>query len=420
MARCGLKASAAARAREFGRELFPGWEVAAAPGQGFCSYTLLLESGAWTRAGSDGGTGSQSSHDGGGSGGGGAGGSSAEGSQDDTGRSSEGSGDGMGRGGNGRRLIQFRPRRHGIDVRICGEARRVFGSGVVPDVQDLGVLGGLETLDGRNDGELCVYAMERVGGVSLAEFRKVAGDEGRRAGRRRVVADLAVLFGDSWRGRRDRDEVSEGRVGGSIAWRLGVLEGLPWEFGEVVRGLKKDLREIEGLPWVVTHGDLVAGNIMVYPGGKRARDRDGGVVGVVDWAEAEWLPFGVGMYGLEEVLGEDVVVDDDDRGTRTRFEYYPEAKGLRALFWDEVGRVVADEAAVRLAKRAQVLGVLLWRGIAFDDGALGRVVDEERDWWDSQRLRVWLFGEGGLGLEHPRRRRWWGSRAFRRVGRCCL
>ncbi|KAK0367533.1 hypothetical protein CLIM01_15110 [Colletotrichum limetticola] len=126
------------------------------------------------------------------------------------------------------------------------------------------------------------------------------------------------------------------------------------------------------------------------------------------------------MYGLEEVLGEDVVVggsSDVDfvaggsaatttatittttmTTTSTRFEYYPEAASLRALFWDEVGRVVGDEEVIRRAKRAQVLGVLLWRGIAFDDGALGRVVDGERDAWDLQRLRAWAFEDGGLGL----------------------
>ncbi|GKT73156.1 hypothetical protein ColTof4_05578 [Colletotrichum tofieldiae] len=336
---------------------------------------------------------------------------------------------------------------------ICAEARGVFGGGTVPGVEELGVLTGLETADaGRgHDGELCAYALERVGGVSLTQFRGLSAALGMdpRACRRRVVADLAVVFADSWRGRRDGRDVVKGKVGGSLRWRLEVLaEGLPGEFRGVVARAMGELDEVEGsLPWVVTHGDLVPDNVLVHPpcedgdgargrGGRRRRgmrERAGGLVGLIDWAEAEWLPFGVGMYGLEEVLGEDVPAGDDgpEPGTSggtsaTRFEYYPEANALRNLFWDEVGRVVGDEEVIRRARRAQVLGVLLWRGIAFDDGALGRAVDGEKDWWDLQRLRAWLFGEGGLGLgggrgeeeEGRRGKGRWPRRVWRLVGRC--
>ncbi|OHF02676.1 hypothetical protein CORC01_02072 [Colletotrichum orchidophilum] len=420
--RNGLHRSAVAAAHEFARARFPGCGVERAPFQGYCSYTLLLRPRPL----------------GGGVGGGGGGG-----------------------------LVQFRPRRHGIDVDVCGEARGVLGAGIVPGVEELGVLAGLEKTvsrggrgkdhgdrdgerNGESDGELCAYLLERVGGVSLTWFRGVSAGLGAdpRASRRRLVADLAVVFADSWRGRREGfgsgDVVvgsgsgSKGRVGESMAWRLEIMEsGLPPEFRDIVREVRRDLAEIEDLPWVVTHGDLVPDNVMVHPPrdedeawvrrrrrlGWGREERAGGLVGLIDWAEAEWLPFGVGMYGLEEVLGEDVVVVDGNTNVdcvgggggssssgataattttttmmTTRFEYYPEAASLRALFWDEVGRVVGDDEVIRRAKRAQFLGVLLWRGIAFDDGALGRVVDEERDWWDLQRLRVWAFEEGGLGL----------------------
>ncbi|KAK1691291.1 hypothetical protein BDP55DRAFT_626967 [Colletotrichum godetiae] len=444
--RNGLHPSAIAAAHEFAQSLFPACDVKRVPFQGYCSYTLLLRP---LPPGS-----SRVSHeatgrrrDSGVEAGEGAGGGSV-GSQcgSEGGTSWKSSGSGGGGGGGGGRLVQFRPRRHGIDVEICGEARGVFGDGIVPGVEELGVLEGLETTTtasrggrGRKDGEMCAYLLERVGGVSLTGFRGMCAGLGTdpRASRRRLVADLAVVFADSWRGRREvfggdgNGDGVRGRVGGSLAWRLEIMEkGLPLEFRAVVKEVRRDLGDIEGLPWVVTHGDLVPDNVMVHPpreegegeGGEawvRQRlgwgreERAGGLVGLIDWAEAEWLPFGVGMYGLEEVLGEDVVVDGSSdvdcvggvsvattatTTTTTRFEYYHEAASLRALFWDEVGRVVGDEEVIRRAKRAQVLGVLLWRGIAFDDGTLGRVVDAERDPWDLQRLRAWAFEEGGLGL----------------------
>ncbi|KAK2742031.1 hypothetical protein CKAH01_01458 [Colletotrichum kahawae] len=344
LARCGLSAEEAVpRMHDFARGMFPGCEVVVAPFQGYCSYTLLLVP-------------------------------LGEAERRDSGCEV----------GKDERLVQFRPRKHGIDVGMCGEARKILGAAVgVPFVEELGVV----------EGELVGYVVERVGGVSLTELRRRHNDGLQVERRKRIVRDLAGMFADSWRGRRDAAAVVKGKIGGSLRWRLDVMaQRLPREFRGVVGRVMRQMDEIDGLEWVVTHGDLVSDNIMVK--------EDGGVVGLIDWAEAEWLPFGVGMYGLEEVLGEDVAVDHETG--RSRFEYYPEARELRDLFWEEVGRVVDDEDVLKRARWAQVLGVLLWRGIAFDDGNLGRVVDE-RDWWDLQRLRTWLFDEKGLGMKE----RWW-------------
>ncbi|CCF38759.1 hypothetical protein CH063_09776, partial [Colletotrichum higginsianum] len=262
LARCGLKISAVVAVHEFVAARFPGYEAAPAPFQGYCS-----------------GSGSATSGE-----------------------------DGNVRGG-GSLLVQFRPRRHAIDVGICVDARGVFGDSVVPGVGDLGALSGLETTDAgaRNGGELFAYVLERMGGVSLTEFRASSAALGAdaRACRRRVVADLAVVFVNSWRGRRDRrDIVVKGKVGGSLRWRVEAMaEGLPREFRRVARWAAGELAELEDtLPWVVTHGDLVPDNILVHPApcgegddGARLRrmERAGGLVGLIDWAEAEWLPFGM-------------------------------------------------------------------------------------------------------------------------------
>ncbi|SPQ22400.1 cfbc40a4-3bd3-4805-b172-c5698e3d5822 [Thermothielavioides terrestris] len=227
------------------------------------------------------------------------------------------------------------------------------------------------------------------------------------------------------------------RVGRSLRARLALLrEGLPARFGPVVREVQGALACIAGvaevagvpggaggaggageevvggdggdggggdsLPWAVTHGDLVGagvGNVMVEmdrcSGG--AKDCCAGVVrltGLVDWAEGEYLPFGVGLYGLEELLGRMVPV----AGTgRRRFEYYPCAERLRAAFWEELEAAVPElvEDAVLRARveKARLLGLLLWYGIAFDDGALNRVVRPGRDDEELQKLDLFLLGK---------------------------
>jgi hypothetical protein len=113
----------------------------------------------------------------------------------------------------------------------------------------------------------------------------------------------------------------------------------------------------------------------------------GKLIGLLDWAEAEWLPFGVGMYGLEELLGEE--------NKEGKFVYYPEAKQLRNLFWKEllllIPELSRDSKTAALVKKAQRLGILLWHGIAFDDGKLDRVVEEGRDDQEIQRLDEFLL-----------------------------
>jgi hypothetical protein len=151
-------------------------------------------------------------------------------------------------------------------------------------------------------------------------------------------------------------------------------------FRRVATSILADIQDIEELPWVFTHGDFLPANIMV--------DSSGNLMGLLDWAEADWLPFGTGMYGLEELLGE----DDEN----AQFVYYPEAKQLRSMFWKELMLLIpelADPGTATLVGKAQRLGVLLWHGIAFDDGKLDRVVEEGKDDQEIQRLTVFLSHE---------------------------
>lgn len=121
----------------------------------------------------------------------------------------------------------------------------------------------------------------------------------------------------------------------------------------------------------MTHGDLIPANIMVVnvdddDPAEEAEEEGGGeglrlrlrLGGLVDWAEGEYLPFGVGLYGLECLLGRTTVAG--------RFEYYPCAEELRGVFWQELEAGVpelgpGDGGGLRArVEDARLLGVLLW------------------------------------------------------------
>lgn len=142
----------------------------------------------------------------------------------------------------------------------------------------------------------------------------------------------------------------------------------------------------------------------------------------------------MGLYGLEEVLGRMVPVAGDTG--KWRFEYYACADQLRKVLWEEleaaVPALVEDVAFRARVKKARLLGLLLWYaslrcvdtrpltvffclcvpdnwhdilsretgeadrrryGIAFDDGALNRVVSPGRDDEELQKLDMFLLGE---------------------------
>ena len=275
-------------------------------------------------------------------------------------------------------VVQFRPAAYKLDLDVAGTAVQVFGA-LAPETRYLGQMG--ET-------GLHAYSMRRLPGVSLLEMRaeNKCYPSILRLRREQVVKDFARLQVSSWRHAIANQDVSAKRtVGSSLRWRLeSMAVRLPRRFHGIVRSILVDLPNIENLPWAFSHGDLLPSNVMVYP-------ESGRIAGLLDWAEAEYLPFGVGMYGLEELLGQD---------KNGRFVPYPEADYLRKLYWGgllgAIPELSRDSRRVALVKKAQVLGILLWHGIAFDDGRLDRVVEEGRDDAEVERLDAFLIAPSPL------------------------
>ncbi|KAI0143570.1 hypothetical protein GGR57DRAFT_349862 [Xylariaceae sp. FL1272] len=266
-------------------------------------------------------------------------------------------------------VVQFRPSAHKLDIDITATACQIFGT-LAPETLYLGDLSATD---------LCAFEMKRLPGVSLSDLR--AGSTA-RSFRERLVRDFAHLQAQAWHHSKAKSDLRgiERTVGSSLRWRLESMSvSLPSGASrDVAQSILAKLSLIEDLPWVLSHGDFLPSNIMVCP-------KSGKLLGLLDWAEAEWLPFGIGAYGLEELLGE------DENG---KFVYYPEAEQLRSLFWEELlnslPRLAKDSRAIASAKLAQQLGILLWHGIAFDDGRLNRVVEEGKDDQEIQRLELFI------------------------------
>lgn len=250
------------------------------------------------------------------------------------------------------RIIQLRPDNYQLDLNTIEAAQRAFGF-YVPTTEYIAKRSGLH-----------IYLMSKILGISLKGFRATARHfPNAQLCRERMCQDFALLLARSWH--YGKESIPKGMVGSSLEARLEMLSTrLPSRFRAVAKHLLSQLALIESLPWVIQHGDLVASNIMLDPS-------TGQLSGLVDWAEAEILPFGICLYGLEELLGE---------MTSQGFLYCSNASLLRELFWKTLLQSIPElESNLTAVSMARDLGVLLWHGIAFDDGKIDRVVEEGRD-----------------------------------------
>ncbi|KAL7791036.1 hypothetical protein V8C37DRAFT_410622 [Trichoderma ceciliae] len=319
---------------EYARARFPGLEATPSPTQGYCSYTLNMS--------------------------------------DDC-------------------LLQFRPEAFMLDIDTCSQVHAIYGK-FAPTSTYLGTVQGipLQTRDTKvGSSVMHAYLHKRIRGVPLSEFRRrkkgCEADGHGKIYRRRLMSGLAKVLALGFRGRQPwtrQTALLKGRIGESMRWRLKLLDGLPGE--DLLRHVSEAqgrLDSVEASDWCLTHGDLLPGNIMVDA-------ETGRLTGLIDWAEAEWLPFGMALYGVEEALGEDV----PSQG----FKYYEDHEELRQLFWKKFlsfatrGESLATELRLGDAEASRKLGILLWRGIAFDDGRMDRAVEAGRDDSEIQKLRLFL------------------------------
>ncbi|QSZ34803.1 hypothetical protein DSL72_007661 [Monilinia vaccinii-corymbosi] len=266
-------------------------------------------------------------------------------------------------------IVQFRPRQYKLNHRVAHAAQEVYGR-FAPRTTYVTTL---------PKPALLVYSMNRLPGVSYQDFRASnASLANSTVARATLCKDFAAFLAIGWQ-RRECIPLPLGIVGSSLRSRLELLcKDLPHRFQPTAKRILKNIRQIELLPRVLTHGDITPSNIIINPLTHH-------LIGLVDWAEAEPLPFGTCLYGLEEILGEI---------TEMNFHYHPKATYLRNVFWAELTTQVSElkqDGLMRAVRLARDLGVLLWHGIAWDDGAINRVVSESRGEDESEIRRLDAF-----------------------------
>lgn len=289
-----------------------------------------------------------------------------------------------------RKIIQARESKYALDLKLTDEATRVYGH-LAPATKLLATMpfkydAGQETF--------YFYELDLVPGVPYSSLipRRASTDEDTIVQQRMLVGHLARFFARGWKRKSDKS-YRQGKVGSQISVKLEKLSTqLPIQrLRTVAEWALGVMPLLDKLPVVLTHGDIVPSNIMVHP--------DSGMLrGMVDWVEAEYLPFGLAFYGLEYLLGfASKRRDSATDATVVSFVYYDCAPMLRLHFWtallNKIPALKDNADLLKAVHAAKVIGTLLWFGFAWDNGAIDRVVTEERDGDMIAYLEAFLFAE---------------------------
>lgn len=304
-------------------------------------------------------------------------------------------------------VVQIRPEQHALDFTIAHAVSQTYGP-YTPKVRKL---------DCNLPGRLQAFEMDMIPGIPLSRCHSRSTNPSPSSWTKQVnlVQSFATFIALAWpspsnnaqttRHSRADSPINEipnllsactGNVGANIIPKLNKLSlRLPDDALRTRAAETRDkLLKVKNHPIVLNHGDLIASNMLV--------DEDTWqITGLVDWAEAEWLPFGTCLYGLEFLLGyidatctstSDSASDSETTtGHKPVWRYYFDAPRLRELFWARL----CDEAPGMKDRMEDVLlardlGVLLWYGYAWDEGAIDRVVNEKADAVEVECLRTFL------------------------------
>ena len=273
-------------------------------------------------------------------------------------------------------VLQFRPQRFALDLTLCRRAHKTYGS-LVPTVNSGGQIPAAHS-------ERDVYELSIVPGVrfDVEQSKNPRLDEHSIHKLENLLRGFASFFatGLGAANSERRWHGCTGEVGSSLISRLQRLSlelptlALRTRASETLSAVQAGA--LDALPVVLSHGDLLPSNIMVSPATWQLN-------GLVDWAEAEDLPFGVGLYGVEHLLG---FMEDGS------WVWYEQAPKLRVLFWDYLVEELPelDGEVEKGVLMAQEVGILLWHGFAWDDGKIDRVINEEDNQEEVTILRAFL------------------------------
>lgn len=136
-----------------------------------------------------------------------------------------------------------------------------------------------------------------------------------------------------------------------------LLTALPTDFHATIHDVVNNLDSIIHLPLVLTHHDLSCGNMLIDP-------QTGQLTGIIDWADASIEPFGLALWGLQDVIG---------RRGADGHSYLFDAKANRSLFCGAFLDEVCFTGDTLSLERARSLGVLLRYGFLWDSDPQARI-----------------------------------------------
>lgn len=302
-------------------------------------------------------------------------------------------------------IVQVRPAQYALNLDMVQVARATYPL-LAPDIRALELL---------LSSHLHAYEMEKMSGTSLSPLlpRIATLDAGTQRKQERLIESFAAFVAQGWPPASSRQQLGRiaradspmedesrilsrctGKVGSSITPRLEKLvDQLPdSSLRQRAASVLRRVRTMSDYPVMLNHGDLIPSNILI--------DEDTWeITGVVDWAEAEYLPFGTCLYGLEPLLGYFTAAspaasqseDNSHLCSDPVYTYYENAIHLRNLFWSHL----TEKAPGSMKREDDVkmmrdMGVLLWYGYAWDDGAINRVVNFIDDAKEVACLRAFL------------------------------
>ena len=139
----------------------------------------------------------------------------------------------------------------------------------------------------------------------------------------------------------------------------------------VVERLQKDMDQaISQMPWVLTHQDLASMNMLV--------DTDTGrLTGIADWVDADIEPFGMALWGLEDILG-----SSGPDGWSWVGDTAPLRSVFREAFFAEIGERLSDEKCIAI-DQVRDLGLLLRWGFMWSEADGARMPVEESHYLDA-------------------------------------
>ncbi|KAK5629545.1 hypothetical protein RRF57_005260 [Xylaria bambusicola] len=261
-------------------------------------------------------------------------------------------------GTNESKIFQFRTHDSDIDMSVIDLAKTIHPQ-LVADCKYHGTIGQSRPLH--------IYEMNKLPGTAyiMAHHASVEQPPDAMARQQNTATDLAKFFAQSWNHSQQlrQDHIATLLV--EFRDKLALLsQSLPSRFAPNLDIVRKELPRLfnNTLPFVLTHEDPRQMNILVQP-------ETGIITGIVDWAEARILPFGLTLWALENILGY-----MDSNG----WHYHDNRHELERIFWNTFRKEAENlsDDDLPLIRIARMLGLFYHYGLIREGKACKGVVHE--------------------------------------------